>query len=201
MVQIPSYGQTRFGPIRLEVGAQSVGRGKRVPYGGSHGHGVEVIMRTLEKIHRKLCFLPKPMEAALDPSREVRLDDPVPRSGRPHDTSFYSTSWMGSAMPNSSIGISSVIPRSGVGKLKQYTRLGTVGESRPRRRKQSSTNWSWRPWGVELICMLKIVNAVMATISGSASFCTWTGRLRFLGLPNRVQSPGGTKYIGSKPSF
>ena len=40
--------------------------------------------------------------------------------------------WMGSAMPNSSIGISSVIPRSGVGKQKQYTRLGTVGEFRPR---------------------------------------------------------------------
>ena len=28
---------------------------------------------------------------------------------------------------------SSVVPRSGVGKQKQYTRLGTVGESRPRR--------------------------------------------------------------------
>ena len=36
VVQIPSYAQTRFGPIRLEVGAQSVGRGKRVPCGGSH---------------------------------------------------------------------------------------------------------------------------------------------------------------------
>ena len=49
--------------------------------------------------------------------------------------------------------------------------------------------------------MLKAVNAVIATISGSASFCMWTGRPRFLGLPNRVQSPGGTKYIGCKPSF
>ena len=47
VVQIPVSGQTRFGPIRLEVGAQSVGRGKRVPCGGSRGHGVEVIMRTL----------------------------------------------------------------------------------------------------------------------------------------------------------
>ena len=40
---------------------------------------------------------------------------------------------MGSAMPNSSIGISSVILKSGVGKQKQYMRLGTVGDSRPRR--------------------------------------------------------------------
>ena len=59
--------------------------------------------------------------------------------------------WMGSAMPNSSIGISSAIPRSGDGKQMQYTRLGTVGESRSRRGKQSSTIWSWRPWGVELM--------------------------------------------------
>ena len=44
----------------------------------------------LQQIHRKLCFLPKPMGAGLDPSREVRRDGPVPRSGRPHDTSFYS---------------------------------------------------------------------------------------------------------------
>ena len=53
-------------------------------------YGVEVIMRTLEQIHRKLCFLPKPMEAALDPSREVRRDGLVPRSGRPHVTSVLS---------------------------------------------------------------------------------------------------------------
>ena len=44
----------------------------------------------LQQIHRKLCFPPKPMGAGLDPSREVRRDVPVPRSGRPHDTSFYS---------------------------------------------------------------------------------------------------------------
>ena len=41
----------------------------------------------LQQIHRKLCFLPKPMGAGLDPSREVRRDGPVPRSGRPHVTS------------------------------------------------------------------------------------------------------------------
>ena len=44
----------------------------------------------LQQIHRKLRFLPKPMEAALDPSREVRRDGPVPRSGRPHVTSVLS---------------------------------------------------------------------------------------------------------------
>ena len=44
----------------------------------------------LQQIHRKLRFLPKPMGAGLDPSREVGRDGPVPRSGRPHDTSFYS---------------------------------------------------------------------------------------------------------------
>ena len=43
----------------------------------------------LQQIHRKLCF-PKPMETALDPSREFRRDGPVPRSGRPHDTSILS---------------------------------------------------------------------------------------------------------------
>ena len=53
--------------------------------------------------------------------------------------------WMGSAMPNLNIGTNSVIPSGGVGKRKQFTRLGTVGESRPRRGKQSSTNWKWRP--------------------------------------------------------
>ena len=36
----------------------------------------------LQQIHRKLCFLPKPMGEGLDPSREVRRDGPVPRSGR-----------------------------------------------------------------------------------------------------------------------
>ena len=72
--------------------------------------------------------------------------------------------WMGSAMPNSSIGISSVIPRSGVGKQKQYTRLGTVGESRPRHGKQSSANWSWRPWGVEL--MLAPPRSVVSRLIG-----------------------------------
>ena len=41
-------------------------------------------------IHRKLCFLPKPLGAGLDPSREVRRDGLVPRSGRPYGTSFYS---------------------------------------------------------------------------------------------------------------
>ena len=44
----------------------------------------------LQQIHRKLCFLPEPMGAGLDPSREVRRDGPVPRSGRPHGTSFHS---------------------------------------------------------------------------------------------------------------
>ena len=39
---------------------------------------------------------------------------------------------------NSSIGTSSVIPSGGVGKRKQYTRFGTVGESRPTRGKQLS---------------------------------------------------------------
>ena len=46
--------------------------------------------RLLQQIHRKLCFLPKPMETALDPSREFRRDGPVPRSGRPHNKSIRS---------------------------------------------------------------------------------------------------------------
>ena len=44
----------------------------------------------LQQIHRKLCFLPKPMGAGLDPSREIRRDGPVPRSSKPQDASFYS---------------------------------------------------------------------------------------------------------------
>ena len=43
-----------------------------------------------QQILGKLCFLPKPMGARVDPSREVRRDGPIPRSSRPHDTSFYS---------------------------------------------------------------------------------------------------------------
>ena len=89
MVQVPGSGETRFGAIRFKVGARSVGRGKRVPCGGSHGHGMEVSVRTLAT-DRKLCFLPKPMGAGLDPSRDVRREGPVPRSGRPQDASFYS---------------------------------------------------------------------------------------------------------------
>ena len=81
VVQISGSGQTRFGPICFKMGAQTVGRRKRVSCGGSHGHGGGL----LQQIHRKLRFLPKPMG-----SREVRRDGPVPRSGRPQDTSFYS---------------------------------------------------------------------------------------------------------------
>ena len=69
VVQIPSYGQ---GP--LEVGAQSVGRGKRVPCGGSHGHAVEVIMLNLTTDSQEALFPPQAMGAGLDPSREVRCD-------------------------------------------------------------------------------------------------------------------------------
>eukprot|EP00959_Pyramimonas_sp_CCMP1952_P334313 7001268-Pyramimonas_sp.AAC.1 len=32
----------------------------------------------LQLIHRNLCFLPPPMGAGLDPSREVRRDAPLP---------------------------------------------------------------------------------------------------------------------------
>ena len=46
---------------------------------------------------------------------KVRRDGPIPRSGRPHDTSFHSVYLDG--LPSSSIGISSVIPRSGVRKV------------------------------------------------------------------------------------
>ena len=35
-------------------------------------------------------FPPKPMGAGLDPPKKVRREGPVARSGRPHDTSFYS---------------------------------------------------------------------------------------------------------------
>ena len=82
--------------------------------------------------------------------------------------------WMGSAMPNSSIGISSVIPRSGVGKQKQYTRLGTVGKSRPRRGMQSSTNWSWRPWGVEL--MAGVIAPPRSVVSRLIGLTAWFAR-------------------------
>ena len=36
----------------------------------------------LQQIHKKLCFLHKPMGAGLDPSREVRRDGPVLRIGK-----------------------------------------------------------------------------------------------------------------------
>ena len=56
--------------------------------------------------------------------------------------------------------------------------------------------------------MLKVVNALVATTSGSASFCMWTGRAQFpsrcgglrrgpVGFAHRVRSPGGPKYLGS----
>ena len=38
---------------------KSVGRGKRVPCSGSHGHGVEVIMRTLTTDSQKALFPPE----------------------------------------------------------------------------------------------------------------------------------------------
>ena len=80
-----------FGPIRLEMGAQSVGRGKRCtlrwqswPWGGSHHAD------SYNRFTGSLVSSPSPWEQGLNPSREVRRDGPFPRSGRPHDTSFYS---------------------------------------------------------------------------------------------------------------
>ena len=67
VVQIPSCGQTRFGPIRLEVGAQSVGRGKRVHRGGSHGHGVAFIMLTLKTDSQEALFPPQAHGSSVGP--------------------------------------------------------------------------------------------------------------------------------------
>ena len=50
---------------------------------------MEGIFFQVEQIHRKLCFFPKPMGAELDSSKRGSGDGPVPRSCRPHDTSFY----------------------------------------------------------------------------------------------------------------
>ena len=57
-----------------------------------------------------------PWEQDVDPSREVRCDGPVPRSSRPQMQASTACIWMGSAMPSSSIGTSSAITKSGVGK-------------------------------------------------------------------------------------
>ena len=108
----------------------------------------------LQQIHRKLCFLSKPMGAGLDPSREVRRDVPVPRSGRPHDTSFYSVYFDGFSHAELQHWNQLSYSQNGVGKQNQYTKHGTVRESRPKWRKQSTTNWSWRPWSVQLIATL-----------------------------------------------
>ena len=43
----------------------------------------------LQLIHRNLCFLPPPMGAGLDPSREVRRDAPLPGSMDPDHRSFF----------------------------------------------------------------------------------------------------------------
>ncbi|CAK0801859.1 unnamed protein product [Prorocentrum cordatum] len=43
----------------------------------------------LQHIHRNLCFLPPPMGAGLDPSREVRRDAPLPGSMDPDRRSFF----------------------------------------------------------------------------------------------------------------
>ena len=51
------FGQTRFGPIRLEVGAR----------GGSHGHGVEVNMRTLTTDSQEASFPPQAHGSSVGP--------------------------------------------------------------------------------------------------------------------------------------
>ena len=83
----------------------------------------------LQQIHRKLCFLPKPMGAGLDPSREVRRDGPVQRSGRPHDTSFYSVYLEGFSHA----------------ELKHWDQL-----SHPERRswEAEAVHEAWNSWGV-----------------------------------------------------
>ena len=108
----------------------------------------------LQQIHRKLCFLPKPMGAGLDPSREVRRDGPVPRSGRPHDTSFYSVYLDGFSHAELKHWNQLSHPEKWSWEAEAVHEAWDRWESRPRRGKQSSTNWSWRPWGVELMATL-----------------------------------------------
>ena len=104
--------------------------------------GIERQHTVVSLIHRKLSFFPKPKGVGLNPSGKVRPMVLFREAAGHMVQASTACTWMGSAMPNSSIGISSVIPRSGIEKQQQYTTLGTVGESCPRQGQKSSTNWS-----------------------------------------------------------
>ena len=152
MVQVPGSGETRFGAIRFKVGARSEGRGKRVPCGGSHGHGMEVSVRTLAT---------DPQETLLPPKTYGSRIGPVQGS---------STRWTCSAKRQATeckllqriFGWVQPCRAQALEPAQQSRKveLGSGGSARSlaplgcpisNRKKQSSMNWSWKPLGVELM--------------------------------------------------
>ena len=95
------------------------------------------------------------MGAGLDPSREVRRDGPVPRSGRPHDSSFHSVysdgfshaelkHWGQLSHPDGWSWEAEAVHEA----WNSWGVPSQTGES------NLSTNWSWKTWGVELMAKL-----------------------------------------------
>ena len=140
MVQIPGSGQTRFGPIRLEVMPNLWAEESVYLAVAVMATGWKSSCGLLQQMHRKLCFLPKPTRAGLDPSREVRRDGPVPRSGRPHDTSFFSVYLDGFSHPGlkrwDQLSHLEMWSWEAEAVHEAWDRWGVL----PRRGKQSSTN-------------------------------------------------------------
>ena len=143
MVQVPGSDETRFGTIRFKVGARSEDRGKRVPCGGSHGHGMEVSARTLAT---------DPQETLLPPKMHGSRIGPVQGS---------STRWTCSAKRQATgckllqcvFGcVQSCRAQALEPAQSRKVELGSGGSARStfgvsnlKQKKQSSMNWNWKP--------------------------------------------------------